>query len=121
MASKCRESGCGLNFNVDTAPALLLLLLPSLLLLLLLGKGTEAKVASGNSEIIDEGFHKLTVPSNNPPAISPVLVTLFDPSIAEEVEAVDQAMLANRVEVWSDPSKVGEADPSSFLLVMLRL
>ena len=115
VANKCRESACGLNFNVDTPPALPLLLLPSLLLL---GNDTEARVASGNSFIIEEGFHKFTVPSNNPPASMPVLVTLL-PSIPDEAEADDHAMLPNRVEVLSDPSRVGvEESPPS--LVMLR-
>ena len=115
MASKWRESGCGLNFNVDTTAALLLLLV---LLSLLLGSVTEARVASGKSFMMEEGFHKLTVPSNNPPASIPLLVTLL-PSIPEEApEAVDQAMLPNRVEVLSDPSRVGELLAPS--LVMLR-
>ena len=114
MASKWRESGCGLNFNVDTAAAALLLLV---LLSLLLGSVTEARVASGKSFMMEEGFHKLTVPSNNPPASIPLLVTLL-PSIPDEAEAVDQAMLPKRVEVLSDPSRVGELlEPS---LVMLR-
>jgi len=114
VASKWRESGCGLNFNVDTAAAALLLLV---LISLLLGSVTEARVASGKSFMMEEGFHKLTVPSNNPPASIPLLVTLL-PSIPDEAEAVDQAMLPKRVEVLSDPSRVGELlEPS---LVMLR-
>lgn len=114
VANKCFESACGLNFNEDTAP-------PPPSALLLLGNDTEASVASGNSFIIEEGFHKLTVPSNNPPASIPVLVTLL-PSISDEAEADDQAILLKRVEVLSDPSLVGvgveEEPPPS--LVMLR-
>lgn len=67
---------------------------------------------------MDEGFHKFTVPSNKPPASNPVFLTL-DPSIPEEAGAVDHAMLPNRVEVLSDPRRVGvdDEEPS---LVMLR-
>jgi hypothetical protein len=116
VANKCRESACGLNFKADTPPALLLLLV---LLFSLWGKATEANVASGKLFTMEEGFHNCTVPSNNPPASNPLLLTLLLPSIPEEAEMVDHARLPNRVEVWSDPSKVGvqEEEPS---LVMLR-
>ena len=107
-ANKCFESSCGLNFNVDTAPP------PPPEddeSLVLLGKVTEAKVqaSSGNPFIIELGFHKLTVPSNNPPANIPVLLTLL-PSIPEVnvlVPLVLHAIELKRVDVLSDPSSDG--------------
>ena len=75
VARRWAEVECGLNLSVETAAAAEEELL---LLSLVVGSVMDERVASASASgalaIIEDGFHKFTVPSSNPPASIPLLL-----------------------------------------------